>query len=89
MGFSDQSSTEQCIMSEVNGCLIAGASQSPHIIGKTSAVKVHSLFGSTSGSGTVGDKYCLESESSEAHIKITNDAHFYIGDKNTDGSWRY
>lgn len=76
-------------MSEVNGTVIAGALQTPHIVTKTNAILVHSLFGSTSGSGSVGEKYALNSESSEAHIKITNDAHFYLGNPSVDGSWRW
>lgn len=53
------------------------------------AVWVHPLFGTTSGAGSITNKYALLSESSGADIQVTSDATFYIGDKNTDGSWRY
>lgn len=53
------------------------------------AIRVHPLFGTTSGGGAITNKYALLSESSGADVQITSDATFYIGDKNTDGSWRY
>ena len=53
------------------------------------AVRVHQLFGTTSGAGSITNKYALLSEASGADIQITNDAIVYIGDKNTNGSWRY
>jgi len=53
------------------------------------AVWVHQLFGTTSGAGSITNKYALLSEASGADIQITNDAIVYIGDKNTNGSWRY
>jgi hypothetical protein len=89
LGSSDQGSTEQCTISNSSGILIAGQLQTPQIIGTMAAVRVHPLFGTTSGAGAITDKYALLSEASGADIQLTSDAVTYIGDKNTDGSWRY
>jgi prephenate dehydrogenase len=89
LGSSDQGSTEQCTITNSSGILIAGQLQTPQIIGTMAAVRVHPLFGTTSGSGSITNKYALLSEASGADIQLTSDAVTYIGDKNTDGSWRY
>jgi len=36
----------------------------PHLVDEAVAFKVHSLFGSVSGSGVVTDKYILKSDAS-------------------------
>ncbi len=89
VGSSDQGSTEQCTITDSNGVLIAGQLQTPQLITNMAAIRVHSLFGTVSGAGAITNKYALLSESSGADIQVTSDATFYIGDKNTDGSWRY
>ena len=53
------------------------------------AVRIHQLFGTVSGAGAITNKYALLSEASGADVQVTSDATFYIGDKNTDGSWRW
>lgn len=89
LGSSDQGSTEQCNITNSTGIMIAGQLQTPHLIDTAAAIWIHQLFGTTSGAGSITNKYALLSESSNADIQITNDAIFYIGDKNTDGSWWY
>jgi hypothetical protein len=69
--------------------MIAGQLQTPHLIDTAAAIWIHQLFGTTSGAGSITNKYALLSESNGSDIQITNDAIFYIGDKNTNGSWRY
>lgn len=87
LGASDGGSSEVCTINNANACLAVGMLQTPHTIVNNVAYRVHPLFGSVSGGGSVQNSYCFLSESPAADMCITSDSTFYIGPKDVDGSW--
>lgn len=53
LGASDGGSSEVCTINDANACLAAGLIQTPHTIVNNVAYRVHPLFSSVTGGGSV------------------------------------